>query len=387
MNMQRFALPNGIYDVKIKLDDLNDTLNANYIHSVLEVYIPNDSASISSVIAVQEYSKTDKIGPSIHSGFNFVPNIYNYFPEQDSMFTFYAELYNVDKSIGEKEPYLLNYYISNFETNVILEKYKLAKRKTALPVDVLFGKFDISNLPSGNFIFTVELIDRNNTKIVKKDYFFQRENKNIQLNPGEVEAINIINTFAELITGQDTLSDVIRAMNPISSSMENEFAESIIKDGNEHMMQQYIFHFWNQRNPLEPSKPFIAYMTEVMKVNNEYGTGVKKGYETDRGRIYLKFGQPNSIMKQYNEPASYPYEIWHFYDIVGQSNVKFVFYNTDLASNDFELLHSNAIGEVSNYQWRLELRKRDKTYRSIDETGSGGNDWGSQYNEYWERPR
>ncbi len=387
MNTQRFVLPNGDYRLKVKIDDLNDTLNAEYIVSYLTIFVPDTSASISSIEAVKRLSKTITPNISSHSGFDMIPNIYNYFPSKDTIFTFYAELYHIDKSIGENEPYIISYYISNFESNTIIPDFKTFKRRTAKKADAIIGQFDISNLSTGNYVFTIELINRDMQVFTKRDYFFQRDNPNIKLKKNDLEGVDVVNTFAELITGKDTLEDILLAMAPISTDPEKDFITYIIKQGDELVMQQYIYNYWQKRNPLEPSKPFIAYMIEVMRVNRDFGTSIKKGYETDRGVVYLKYGQPNSIMKQYHEPATYPYEIWHYYGIRGQGNVKFVFYNTDLATNDFELLHSNAIGEINNYRWKLVLRKRDKGYNSIDETGAGFDEWGTHYDEYYEQPR
>jgi GWxTD domain-containing protein len=387
MNTQRFAIPSDKYILKIKIDDLNDTLKADYILSSLKIDMPDTSASISSIEVVKQLSKSSKEGNSNHSGFSFIPNIYNYLPEEDSIFTFYAELYHINLSIDDNEPYILNYYFSSFETSQILPKFRRYEKRKAKSVDAILGQFDIAELPSGNYVFTMELIDKNMALICKKDYFFQRENTNVNLDKNDIESVNIINTFAELITGKDTLEDIIKSMRPISTNSEVEFAKYIMKGGDEKIMQQYIYNFWQKRNPLEPSKPFIAYMIEVMRVNKEFKTSIKKGYETARGIVYLKYGQPNSIMKEYHEPSTYPYEIWHYYGIRGQSNVKFVFYDTDLSTNDFTLLHSNAIGEISNYNWRLQLRKRDSGYRSIDQTGQDVDEWGTRYNEYYEQPR
>ncbi len=387
MNIQRFALSDGDYIVKIKLDDIHDTLEALFTHGEIGIDIPLDTASISSVEAVQEIHKSSETDQFSHSGYNLIPNIYNYFPNSDSNFIFYAELYHINKSIPDGETYLLNYYITNFETDVVLEKFKVVERRQAKDIDVVLSKFNIVDLPTGNFMFKIEVINKSNNIIAENSYFIQRENNNIKINPEDVQSINIINTFAELITGKDTLIDVIRAMRPISSSMESDFAEGLIKKGDIHVMQQYIYQFWYQRNINEPSKPFIRYMKEVMKVNNEFGTSIKRGYESDRGYVYLKYGEPNNINQQYNEPATYPYEIWQYYGVKGQSNVRFIFFNPDLVTNDFQLLHSNAIGEVNDYQWRLRLRKRDQGYRSIDQTGESTDDWGTHYNEYYNEPR
>lgn len=387
MNIQRFALKNGKYKVKIKLDDINDTLDALFTEGEISVDIPTNKASISSIEAVQEINKSSSANQFSHSGYNLIPNIYNYFPVSDSNFIFYAELYHINKSIPEGETYLLNYYITNSETDVVLAKFKAVERRKSKEIDVVFSKFNIVDLPSGNFMFKMEIVNKENKIVAENSYFMQRENSNVKLKTEDVESINIINTFAELITGKDTLIDVIQAMRPISSSMVSDFALGLIEKEDIHMMQQYIYQFWYQRNKLEPSKPFIAYMIEVMKVNNEFSTSIKKGYDTDRGYVYLKYGEPNNINKQYNEPATYPYEIWQYYGVRGQNNVRFIFSNPDLVTNDFQLIHSNAIGEVNDYQWRLRLRKRDQGYQSIDQTGESTDDWGTHYNEYYNEPR
>ncbi len=52
-------------------------------------------------------------------------------------------------------------------------------------------------------------------------------------------------------------------------------------------------------------------------------------------------------------------EIWQYYNLPdGQRNKKFVFYTIDIVTNDFQLVHSDAIGETSNYRWQVEIYKR-----------------------------
>jgi hypothetical protein len=49
-----------------------------------------------------------------------------------------------------------------------------------------------------------------------------------------------------------------------------------------------------------------------------------------------------------------------------QSNKKFVFYNPDLVSNKYRLIHSNAKGEIYNTSWDLLLHKRDTQTNDLD---------------------
>ena len=111
------------------------------------------------------------------------------------------------------------------------------------------------------------------------------------------------------------------------------------------MMQQFFYDFWQRRNPENPYMGWMTYKSEVDKVNAKYSSFKKKGYDTDQGRIYLQYGPPNAISPNYNEPNTYPYEIWQYYKIKNQTNRKFVFYSLEFTSKSFVLLHSDAIGE------------------------------------------
>ena len=75
------------------------------------------------------------------------------------------------------------------------------------------------------------------------------------------------------------------------------------------------------------------------------------------------------MTESYNEPSSYPYEIWQYYKLGNnQSNKRFVFYSHSELTNNFELLHSDAIGEVSNYRWQMILNSRWYDSYNIDRT-------------------
>jgi len=62
-----------------------------------------------------------------------------------------------------------------------------------------------------------------------------------------------------------------------------------------------------------------------------------------------------------DEPSAPPYEIWSYnqFPATGQQNIRFLFYNPTLAVGQFQLLHSNARGELFNPQWEIELYRDD----------------------------
>ena len=122
-----------------------------------------------------------------------------------------------------------------------------------------------------------------------------------------------------------------------------------------------------------------------MIVNKNFGTLIQRGYETDRGRVYLRYGAPNSINQRYNEPSAYPYEIWQYWQIRSQTNVRFVFYNKDEVSNDFALLHSDLRGEINNRQWEMFLFQRNNVF-DVDQNNIN-NQFGNWSNDLFRNPR
>jgi hypothetical protein len=71
---------------------------------------------------------------------------------------------------------------------------------------------------------------------------------------------------------------------------------------------------------------------------------------------------------------------------MNQSNRKFVFYNPDLVTNDFELLHSDVTGEYSDYNWKVKLMDRNYQTNDLDEQDPDFG-WGSNVNDFFTAPR
>ena len=200
-----------------------------------------------------------------------------------------------------------------------------------------------------------------------------------------VDSAYVAKTFAAYITNIDTLKEYVKCLRPIATEAEKNFIDRCKKMDDIKLLQQFFFSFWHNRNQLEPEADWIRYYEQVIKVNANFSTKISKGYNTDRGRVYLMYGEPNTITRNTHEPASYPYEIWHYYTIKNQSNRRFIFCNTDLVSNNYELIHSDASGEIYDINWKMKLVKRNFTTRSLDEQDPDFG-WGSRVKEFYDAP-
>ncbi|MDP4282765.1 MAG: GWxTD domain-containing protein, partial [Bacteroidota bacterium] len=319
--------------------------------------------------------------------YDLVPYVYNFFPVTEEKLSFYCELYNIDKSVGDGQKFALSYYVESFENNIQFPDMARIRKETARPVNVVLAEFNIHSLPTGNYNIVVEARNPNNEVIATKKVFFQRSNPTAQISYTEMLTNSPANTFVDRIINLDSLREYISCTFPISSGIERAFIKNALKTSDLKSMQEYFLGFWLRRDPNNPEKAWIAYKAQVDKAQANFGTKIKKGYQTDRGRVYLEYGAPNVRSTQYNEPNSYPYEIWQYYSMTNnnQRNRKFVFYSPDMVTSDFFLLHSDAIGEVNNPHWMIDLQGRTYSPSNVQDNDQLNN-WGGFAKDYWDLP-
>ena len=389
IDQQRFTLANGTYTMEISIADKNNTAEKPFTTQVpVAINFPDDRIMVSDFQLLETYNKS--VSPSIltKSGYDLIPYVSTFYPDNSQKLKFYAEIYNAKKILGDEQKIVLSSFIESYEKKVKLNDYTAFSKQTGNDVNILLSEFDITKLPSGNYNLVLEVRDKDNKIQAEQKLFFQRQNSKGKFSYDDLKSVNVQNTFVTAYTNLDTLLDYIRCIRPISSLSEVKYAENQLKERKLETMQQFFYNFWRTRNEQDPQLTWLEYYKEVMKVNREFGTHGLKGYDTDRGRVYLQYGPPDQRAKVEAEPSSYPYEIWEYYRLYDkslsvtypdnkQSNKKFVFYNPDLVTNKFSLIHSTAQGEIYNTRWELLLNKRTSQSADYDveraPTHYGGN--------------
>lgn len=389
MDMQRYSLPNGTYSLEVILEDENNKSEKPFkVTDQLLMDFP-EKFCFSSIIGLESFSKADTESNMSKNGYNLIPMIMPFYPETVNKLTFYAEIYNAKKQLGDNEKYLLNTYICAFENNAKINNYYFTKRMTAKDIDVIINSMDITNLPSGNYYLVIEARDRNNEIIGLNRYFFQRSNPYYQIDNTMMASINTNEVFSGKINNLDTIREYIKTLAPISTLVEKDYADELVRTDDITTMQQYFYTFWSSRNRVDPKQAWLDYYTQVQRVNASFKTINCKGFESDRGVVFLKYGAPDRIVQSYSEPGAFPYEIWHYYTLGSQRNKKFVFMTRDIVTNDFKLIHSDAIGELSNFRWTNEIYQR--TYGTYNDYGVdesvNPDSYGDKALDYYNNPR
>jgi len=385
IDQQRVLLSNGTYEFEVQLSDKNTKAEVTPYTQTITINFPKDKPAISGIELVKSYTRNDNASEINKSGYDLVPYVYSFYPQTEGKLYFYCELYDMGKQVGPEEKYLLTYYIETLENTQKVKDLAKIRKETAKQVTAVLAELNITNLPTGNYNLIVEARDQQNQVMASRKLFFQRSNPYARLTIDDLASSDPVNSFVEKYTNLDTLREYVSSTYPISSALEKNFLKGNLKTASLSVLQQYFLGFWQRRDASNPEKAWDAYKYLVEVTQYNFGTPVKKGYQTDRGRVFLQYGAPNVRAERYNEPSNYPYEIWQYYSLPGQSNRKFVFYSPDMVTSDFFLLHSDAIGEINNPRWQIDLRSR--MYQTVDLTDTQViNSWGDMQDDYWTLP-
>lgn len=128
---------------------------------------------------------------------------------------------------------------------------------------------------------------------------------------------------------------------------------------------RFAAEFWRNRDP-DPKTEENEYLMEIANririVGERFHSGKKKGWETDAGRIFIKFGSPDEIKEVASSPESVSHEVWTYYE----NSRKFWFLTT--SANIYRLIHSlNEPAETDYPDWKKMLRK---FHQPEDQTGT-----------------
>ena len=367
VDLKRFGLPDGKYELEVSVQDNHKAENAVRHQGKFAMNFPQDETVLqqSDIQLLSSVKATKEEGVLMKNGFYLEPLPFNFYYKNASKLIFYNEVYETDKKIGDD--FQVSYGISRLANNKSETMMIGHKKRKPQAVNVLILKLDISELPSGQYELFVEIRNRAKELLSRKKVEFQRSNPYLEATHEVTEKAELKDEFVGKLT-QEELRYGLRAVAPLVKEGDVELLNSVIKNPDSTIQQRFLFNFWVNQNPNQPDLTYDAFMAVAKAVDRMYDSGFGYGFETDRGYTYIRYGQPDDMIRVDNDPSAPPYEIWVYNDfkMTNQTNVKFLFYSPDLAA-DFKLLHSTARGEMNNPQWQLEL------YRNVPNEVDGNN--------------
>jgi GWxTD domain-containing protein len=166
---------------------------------------------------------------------------------------------------------------------------------------------------------------------------------------------------------------------------------------NDEEREAFIEQFWLRRNP-NPDSPDNEFREEhyrrIAYANEHFAAG-KPGWKTDRGRIYIEYGAPDSKDEHpsggsYDRPidegggqtSTFPFEVWHYRYLEGiGENIDIEFVDTCMCgdyhftidrSEKDALLHVPGAG-LTQWEEMGQAKKADRFKGGFENLGTGPN--------------
>ncbi len=363
--IQRYQLEAGNYLFNIRLTDLNSANDALTASMPIAVKEYGESVSISDIQVAEFASEGDPNSIFFKSGYNIIPRISTFYPEQLNSLPIYMEVYNV-ALLGDTT-FRLKQSIIDTENGLELPAFANIKEYHSDDVVPVFRQIPLDKLPTGKYLLKYAILNENDVALASQLYEFERSNDvEVELFAGEV----ILDPRFQESIPEDSVGYFLESLIPISRKTEvlNIVETLKTQDGDE--ARKHIQQYWVVTSGDNAYDEWLKYKEQVRLVEKLYGNNFQEGFETDRGRVYLQYGSPTNIIRREVSDIEYPYEIWQYNKIGTFSNKRFIFYNPDLVNNAYRLLHSDMIGELKNNAWPQELSKRNTRSGGIDDPNS-----------------
>ena len=374
IDVKRYGIKNGLYDIEVQFKDLNKAGNdAVYRSNIIVDYdnINLRQSDIQLLSLFEQDSLNKRMGSKNGIFMEALP--FAFYDYNRANLMFYNEIYNTDKNVNDD--FLVTCSVIKAFGNPNEQPAMVAhRRKKPAPVVTNLLSFDIAKLESGNYRFVVSVRNKNNDLLSEKETFFQRSNPSFN-RVDTLTAASIKEQFVNNLEEKDLRYSVRAIMMQVPDD-DVVILNEMLKNKDMAAQRLYLFKYWAKKSATLPEQAHDEYMMTARNVDRIYGNGMGFGFDTDRGRLFMKYGRPTDVITVENETDAPPYEIW-VYDRIEknqQTNVKFIFYNPLLITNGYRLLHSTCRGEIQNPRWKSDLYRNapdnTKTGGYIDGTGN-----------------
>jgi len=319
------------------LNKITPTRGNNYISDLEIAYLIKNKSKES----VESFTK-DSI--------EIIPNPSRSFGKENKNLYYYIEIYNINSNDLARLGIKVLVKDSNNKI-IISENYNKSLKQY---LNQLFGMISIENLINGEYFLEIVFEDSNSVYMSNKKKDF-----------------NVISDFIASSNSTNLSNDeLLKAQISIKSieALDEEFKvaqhfatgkeKRNYKKLNSHQEKvDFLTQFWTSidSDPLTiENESRIETINRFHFVNKKYSIGLKQGFETDRGRVYIIYGKPDEIMRDQYDGDIRPNEIWRYHNIEG--GIIFVFCDVNGSSN-FRLIHSTHSKELQNYNFIARMRR------------------------------
>jgi GWxTD domain-containing protein len=343
------------YTLRIAAFDANDAASRDTLEFPLVLRsFPEDSLSESDI---EVCSSIKQVFPDTSNMFykntlEVIPNPTSLFGGDFPIVYYYVELYNLLKKVKDGE---YTYVASVYDAagHEVITQRKRKKRVHDSSVEV--GTINIGKLRSGTYTLHFAVDDsmaQEHTLSLKKFFVY---NPAVSLasesRGGDSKSDYLSSEYA--LMDEKTIDKDFEVIRYVALGDEMKRYESLTELD---AKRKFMYEFWKRRDP-DPTtmenEVKKEYLGRVEHANLNFRGGLKEGWKTDRGRVYIVYGPPDEIERHPNEMGSKSYEIWYYHSL--QGGVEFDFIDRS-GFSDYILVNSTHRSEIRDDNWQRQLQ-------------------------------
>lgn len=353
LNQLSLPVAPGVYTARLTVIDAVSKRQNSIFYDRVVVDPPTRSLTIGGARLAHRIRPVDSTMPGVNqrmlkNGLEVLTNPVGLVDADDSVLSVYAELYNLSVPPGSQEKYRVQFRVLDKNGLPVHELGTLSRPKPG-PTAVLAQSFAIDGWQTG--FYSLELVATDPAAGVADTVTL----------PFRIMSESEVNTMVAARTAASDPYDKLPLNQKIDlvryelTPDQRQTLMSLTDEGKENYLRQY----WQDRDETPATRTNeirnkllgrFAFVNEKFSTNEAHDNG----WLSDRGRVYMRHGEPTEIAAKYAPVVGYPYLVWYYRNL--REGTVYVFEDQH-GYGDFELVHSNADGEIFNSVWDSRLKE------------------------------
>ncbi|MGB8658434.1 MAG: GWxTD domain-containing protein [Candidatus Zixiibacteriota bacterium] len=330
------SLKPGRYQITLGATDVNSMANGEgTIKAEVKGFLGNQ-LQLSDLELAFNIQADSSSGHLTKAGRKILPNPSRVFTHEAGMVYFYGEVYNLADRPSGKAEYTVSFAVQDTSGKQVKSFGEQTLTKPGNSAVVISG-INIHTLDGGPYLLRVEAEDKETGQnaYATKKFLVLREKTKEDLASDEIKRFK---------------QDVVYIASPGELDMFDQL--------NFAGKQNFIAEFWKKRdpNPETPENEFkIEHYRRISYANEHFSRTAESndGWNTDMGRIYIVYGEPNDIERHTSTRGDKPWEQWNYHQL--QGGAYFIFLDED-GYGVYRMVDSNVKGELQDSAWEQRIK-------------------------------
>lgn len=325
-------LPPGKYHMSIEIDDMFGDQHGACQDWVVVDDFEKDALMLSDLVVAGEIGSATDGGRFVRYNWQVVPNTTRRFLIGKPVFLYYELYHLIESDDANRNAFVVEYSLTD-SVGTALKKYPAKLYRTSGPSAVQTTELPTGDVEAGIYWVQVAVFDRAGKRGAQ-----QRR---------RIILASLKEPTPEMSEEQAKHLQYYKDIRYVANAQELKQYEVLPASAQMNFLRQ----FWKTQDPT-PETPvnerLIQHIQRMSYVETNFSrTNTQEPIDTDRGRVYIKYGPPDDIERNASSSGDKPFEVWHY------GRHQFIFRDPN-GLGVYRLVHSTYPGEIYNPDWQMQ---------------------------------